>query len=850
MDGCLLLWSMPAVSFYQVHNNRKGIWQTSEGCEKVEQTESGDDEDDRLYPCPEENTITEDLGNDSDLEQPEWDIGIRRSEASKGREVEDISLSDIILDPDGSLAYYWLGIVTVAVIYNIAVTVLRLAFEELRHDVMQDSVFFPLDTITDLIYILDIFVSFRISHYEDGCLVLDPARIVEHYRKTIKFKTDVVAILPVGTVYTFVRGIKSIFCTSLPVTGEDVCIALVRMPRLLKYPTMSKFFDITDSRTRNPTMVRATKLTFNLWVVIHWIGCIYYMVSEYEGLGTNEWVYPNGTEFNPLYRKYIRVTYWSLMTLTTIGERPAPVTDLEFVFTGVTFLIGVFVFAAVVGNVGDVISNMNAARQEFQSRMDQIKSYLQHRKVPERIQYKVKRWADYTWTRTQAVDEPTLLQMLPDRLRSEIAINVHLDTLKKVKIFEECEEGLLRELVLKLRSQVFSPGDYICRIGEIGKEMYIVNHGRVEILVPNGQNGHRTVVATLMPGNYFGEISLLKLDDGHNRRTADVRAVGFSELLRLSRKDLMLALVEYPNAKRILETQAIERMHKTKEVRSACGTGIATPAETTHQEEKNLKKNDLLLQVVKSNNFQKLLSSRKSETAELRNILSEVKQFDSQTTKRKLETLQTEKTALEAQVESMKKELEALKQQNKISANHSGNGENLSLLKVNGQLRIRRRRRSSSGLRSCYTCNRLIENGDSRSADETECGADCKSPTSGLCESKSWSGSIKDKDICKHHLLKRRLFQHSNSSPNLLNKGSRCVKGSQEYNSLNVKRPSVINDIPDINVTDMSEAEKTDNEKDSETINVLENILALESDTGLSEMSDNSDKSSDEDNDI
>jgi hypothetical protein len=40
----------------------------------------------------------------------------------------------------------------------------------------------------------------------------------------------------------------------------------------------------------------------------------------------------------------------------------------EFVFTGLTFLIGVFVFAAVVGNVGDVISNMNAARTEFQSR--------------------------------------------------------------------------------------------------------------------------------------------------------------------------------------------------------------------------------------------------------------------------------------------------------------------------------------------------------------------------------------------------------------------------------------------------------------------------------------------------
>lgn len=50
-----------------------------------------------------------------------------------------------------------------------------------------------------------------------------------------------------------------------------------------------------------------------------------------------------------------------------------------------------------------------------------------------------------------------------------------------MKIFEECEEGLLRELVLKLRPQVYSPGDFICRTGEVGKEMFIVNHGKVEV---------------------------------------------------------------------------------------------------------------------------------------------------------------------------------------------------------------------------------------------------------------------------------------------------------------------------------------------------------------------------------
>jgi len=51
-------------------------------------------------------------------------------------------------------------------------------------------------------------------------------------------------------------------------------------------------------------------------------------------------------------------------------------------------------------------------------------------------------------------------------LQAEIAINVHLDTLKRVEIFQNTEAGFLCELVLRLRPVLFSPGDYICRKGE------------------------------------------------------------------------------------------------------------------------------------------------------------------------------------------------------------------------------------------------------------------------------------------------------------------------------------------------------------------------------------------------
>lgn len=376
-----------------------------------------------------------------------------------------------------------------------------------------------------------------IGFLEQGLLVKDAKILKEKYMKTPQFKLDMLSVIPTDIVFFYI-GINN---------------PEWRFNRLFRLGRLFEFFDRTETRTNFPNIFRIANLVLYIIIIIHWNGCLFFAISKILGFGSDTWVYPGPKKpgFSQLSRQYIYSFYWSTLTLTTIGETPPPVRDVEYFFVVVDFLTGVLIFATIVGNVGAMISNMNAARVEFQAKIDSIKQYMQFRKVTKDLEARVVKWFDYLWTEGKTCDEKQVLKNLPDKLKAEIAINVHLETLRKVRIFQDCEAGLLIELVLKLQPQVFSPGDYICKKGDIGREMYIIKEGKLAVVADDGV----TQFVVLSDGAYFGEISILgiKGSKAGNRRTANIRSVGYSDLFALSKDDLMEALTEYPDAKNALE---------------------------------------------------------------------------------------------------------------------------------------------------------------------------------------------------------------------------------------------------------------------------------------------------------
>ncbi|XP_035448089.2 uncharacterized protein LOC118274590 isoform X12 [Spodoptera frugiperda] len=478
-----------------------------------------------------------------------------------------------VVNPDENFFFYWLWLITIFVLYNLWTLIVRQSFPELQ--IMCHHFWLTCDGISDVVFALDLVVQFRTGYLEQGLMVYDSKKLAKHYIKSRNFLLDIVSLAPLDLLQLHI--------------GTN---PIIRFPRFCKVYRAVDFYYIVESRTVYPNFWRVINLIHILLILAHWFGCFYFLLSEAEGF-QGDWVYPHRPgDYATLTRKYLGSLYWSTLTLTTIGDLPTPETNADtqggpkflprrglksrllqfrsnrgYVFTIVSYLIGVFIFATIVGQVGNVITNRNANRLEFERLLDGAKTYMRHHKVPGGMKRRVLRWYDYSWSRGRIQgggDINTALGLLPDKLKTELALHVNLSVLKKVTIFQECQPEFLHDLVLKMKAYIFTPGDSICRKGEVAREMFIIADGILEVISEQGR-----VLTTMKAGDFFGEIGILNLD-GLNKRTADVRSVGYSELFSLSREDVLAAMKDYPEAQEILQTLGRKRLQEAKNMSKKC----------------------------------------------------------------------------------------------------------------------------------------------------------------------------------------------------------------------------------------------------------------------------------------
>ena len=71
---------------------------------------------------------------------------------------------------------------------------------------------------------------------------------------------------------------------------------------------------------------------------------------------------------------YLKSVYWTVLAMTTIGDLPWPQEQSEFLYVIFELVIGLITFATVLGFIANIVTNVSAARKDFQG------EYLQYPK--------------------------------------------------------------------------------------------------------------------------------------------------------------------------------------------------------------------------------------------------------------------------------------------------------------------------------------------------------------------------------------------------------------------------------------------------------------------------------------
>lgn len=247
-----------------------------------------------------------------------------------------------LFDPSGRISYYWSMIVSLAFLYNFWVIIYRFAFEEISASTM--VVWLTLDSIADVIYVLDIGVNFRSGFLEEGVLQADPIKLRQHYMNSTMFYIDCLCLLPLDFLYLSIG-----------------FLSILRAFRLVKIYRFWSFLDRTERHSNYPNLFRMCSLTHYILVTFHWNACLYHLIWR-RGLFANS---RDSTCSDPQC-DYLHAFYWSTLALTITGDLPRPSTKAEYLFLTLELLCGLFLFAAVLGHVAIIVTNVSTARKEFQ----------------------------------------------------------------------------------------------------------------------------------------------------------------------------------------------------------------------------------------------------------------------------------------------------------------------------------------------------------------------------------------------------------------------------------------------------------------------------------------------------
>ncbi|KAF4036007.1 Cyclic nucleotide-binding domain [Phytophthora infestans] len=358
------------------------------------------------------------------------------------------------------------------------------------------------------------------------------------------------------------RELRNDLLSSLPlyyVGSSFLAMSLCRLPRLLRLHQIPGMIDSLIMRLQQKfsaggnisAYLSPIKLVLILLFTGHLAACVFYLICH------TDHNHKNWTHHDPIVVMehestgvlYLRAFYWALTTLTLVGSREiVPLGLPGTLWATFTCLCCAFVVGHIVGELSELFLEMDATRKELKERESHFDQFAKDHDLPSSICTRVQHYLKFQHHYLKGLDIYDTFSDLSPNLRVQLMLDLHGNTLQNLCIAPFLNQTQINGLAVRLKSELYIPGDTIIVEGDLGHKLYIVKGGTGMVL----WKSTGTAVATLTAGSLFGEVAFFLRGQ---RRIASVQATTCSELLVLGRRSWEELLASSPRE----EAESTER---------------------------------------------------------------------------------------------------------------------------------------------------------------------------------------------------------------------------------------------------------------------------------------------------